>query len=115
MLPYNKGLKEFARTLRKNMTDAERFIWSRLRRKQIKGRQAYRQQIIGDYIVDFYCPAARLVIEIDGGQHCLPEGIQKDRVRDGYLDSLGLTVLRFSDTDVLTNIDGVMERILEFV
>jgi very-short-patch-repair endonuclease len=90
MLPCNEELKTFARDLRKNMTDAERLIWSRLRRRQIKGRQFYRQRIIGDYIVDFYCPASNLVIEIDGGQHGSPEGIEKDKVRDDYLEGLGL-------------------------
>ena len=115
MLPYNKELKEFARELRKNMTDAERLIWSKLRSKQIKRHQFYRQKILGNYIVDFFCPAAQLVIEIDGGQHCTPEGIKKDRLRDEYLGSLGLTVLRFHDSDVLKNIEGVLARILQFV
>lgn len=115
MLPYNEELKTFARDLRKNMTDAERLIWSRLRGRQIKGRQFYRQRIIGDYIVDFYCPACNVIIEIDGGQHCSPEGMKKDKVRDDYLGGLGLRVLRFLDTDVLKNMDGVLERILEYV
>ena len=115
MLPYNKELKEFARGLRKNMTDAERLIWSKLKRKQIKGHQFYRQKILRNYIVDFFCPAAKLVIEIDGGQHFSPEWAKKDTVRDGYLASLGLTVLRFTDTEVLKNIDGVLERIVQFV
>jgi very-short-patch-repair endonuclease len=115
MLSCNKKLKEFARELRTNMTDAERLIWSRLRRRQINGHQFYRQKIIGEYIVDFYCPAANLIIEIDGGQHCSPEGIKKDKVRDDYLQGLGLRVLRFLDTDVLKNMDGALERILEYV
>jgi very-short-patch-repair endonuclease len=115
MLPYNKELKEFARELRKNMTDAERVLWSKLRKEQIKGHQFYRQKILGNYIVDFFCPAARLVIEIDGGQHFSPEQVKKDWVRDGYLASFGLTVLRFTDTEVLKNIDGVIERILQYM
>jgi very-short-patch-repair endonuclease len=114
-LPYNTGLKEFARELRKNMTDAERLIWSKLRRRQIEGCQFYRQKILGNCIVDFFCPAAKLVIEIDGGQHFFPEQVKKDTVRDGYLASLGLTVLRFADTEVLKNIDGVLERILQYM
>jgi very-short-patch-repair endonuclease len=115
MLPYNRKLKPFARDLRKNMTDAERFLWSRLRRRQIKRHQFYRQKIVGEYIVDFFCPAARLVIEVDGGQHCSPDGIKKDKVRDDYLEGVGLAVVRFSDTEVLKNIEGVLERILEVV
>ena len=115
MLPYNKELKTFARELRKNMTDAERLIWSKLRSKQIKRHQFYRQKILGNYIVDFFCPAAQLVIEIDGGQHCTPEQVKKDTERDGHLASFGLTVLRFTDTEVLKNIDGVIERILQYM
>ncbi len=78
-LPYNKGLKPFARELRKNMTDAERRVWARIRRKQLKGCQLYRQKNIGAYIVDSYCPAAKLLIEIDGGQHYSEDGLRRDR------------------------------------
>lgn len=67
MLPYSKNLKEPSRTLRKEMTDAEQALWSRLRGKQILGVQFYRQKPIGPYIVDFYAPAAKLIIEVDGG------------------------------------------------
>ncbi len=113
MLPFNKKLKPFARELRKNMTEAEKLLWSKIRRKQLKGYQFYRQKNIGNYIVDFYCPAAKLVIELDGGQHYTPEGMQKDRERDDYLTNLGLTVLRFSDRDVFTNMTGVLQKIYE--
>jgi very-short-patch-repair endonuclease len=113
MLPYNKRLKELSRELRKNMTDAEKLIWSRIRRKQLKGYQFYRQKNIGNYIVDFYCPAAKLIVEIDGGQHYSKEGTEKDKVRDNYVSRLGFTVLRFSDREVLKNINGVLERIYE--
>jgi very-short-patch-repair endonuclease len=111
MLSYNKGLKSFSQQLRKNMTDAEHLVWSRIRGKQLKGFQFYRQKIIGDYIVDFYCPKARLVIELDGGQHYSEEGKEKDKIRDRYLADNGLQVLRFSDRDVLTHIEGVLEKI----
>jgi len=95
------------------MTDAEKRIWARLRRKQLKGYQFYRQKNIGDYIVDFYCPSAGLIVEIDGGQHFSEEGLSKDKVRDGYLERLGFTVLRFTDTEVFQEIDKVMERLWE--
>ena len=113
MLPYNKRLKELSRELRKNMTDAEKLIWSKIRRKQLKGYQFYRQKNIGNYIVDFYCPAAKLIVEIDGGQHYSKEGTEKDKVRDNYVLRLGFTVLRFSDREVFKNINGVLERIYE--
>lgn len=113
MVPYNKNLKPLARKLRRNMTDAERSLWSRIRRKQLKGYQFYRQKNIGNYIVDFYCPAVKLVIEIDGGQHYSQQGREKDRKRDDYLSRLGLNVLRFSDREVLKNMEGVLQRIYE--
>lgn len=111
MLNYNKGLKQFSQQLRKNMTDAERRLWTRIRGKQLKGCQFYRQKTIGDYIVDFYCPGAKLVLELDGGQHYNEEGMEKDKIRDKYLADNGLQVLRFSDRDVLTQIEGVLEKI----
>ena len=113
MLPYNKRLKPLARNLRSNMTDAEQMVWSKIRRKQIGDCQFYRQKNIGNYIVDFYCPSGKLVIELDGGQHYEERAVKKDQERDNYLQKLGLTVLRFSDLDVLKNIDGVIERIHE--
>lgn len=113
MLVYNPGLKRLSQELRRNMTDAERLVWSRIRGKQLKGVQVYRQRIIGNYIVDFYCPKAKLVIEIDGGEHYKAEGAKKDEVRDASLRSNGLSVLRFSDIDVLLNIEAVIEKIHE--
>ena len=113
MLPFDRKLKPLARNLRTNMTDAEQLIWSKIRRKQISDLHFYRQKNIGRYIVDFYCPKGKLIVEVDGGQHYENEGMKKDQERDRYLQSLGLTVLRFSDIDVLKNIDGVIERIHE--
>jgi len=86
MLPFNKKLKNLARELRKNMTNAERLLWSKIRRKQLNGYQFYRQKNIGNYIVDFYCPSAKLIIEIDGGQHFSKEGFEKDRIRKTELE-----------------------------
>ena len=111
MLPFNKNLKPLARDLRKNMTDAERSLWSNIRRKQLKDYQFYRQKNIGNYIVDFYCPAAKLIVEIDGGQHYSDESIQKDKGRDHYLKNLGFTVLRYSNRDIFKRLDGVLEEI----
>ena len=113
VLPFNKQLKPIARELRKNMTDAEIFLWSKVRRKQLKGNQFYRQKNIGNYIVDFYCPSAKLIIEVDGGQHYSEQGQAQDRIRDEYLSQLGFKVLRVSDREVLSNINGVLQRIYE--
>ena len=95
------------------MTDAERYLWSKIRMRQINGYQFYRQRIIGNYIADFFCPRKRLVIEVDGGQHYSDEVSKIDRIRDNFLKGLGLKILRFSDTDVLKNIDGVVATIIE--
>jgi very-short-patch-repair endonuclease len=111
MLPYNKSLKHYSRELRKSMTDAEKLLWSQIRRKQLKGHQFYRQKIIGNYIVDFYCPKSKLIIEIDGGQHYSVEGKEKDKIRDDYMASIGIKILRFSDRDVFENLNGVIQRI----
>jgi very-short-patch-repair endonuclease len=113
MLSYNKDLLLRSRELRSNMTDAERDLWARLRRKQLNGYQFYRQRIIGNYIVDFYCPRAGLVIEVDGAQHYSEEMLEADRRRDDYLRGNALTVMRFSNLEVRQNLDGVVERVLE--
>lgn len=93
------------------MTDSERVLWSRLRRKQLSGIQFYRQKPIGRYIVDFYAPKAKLVVEVDGSQHLEAEHIEKDKHRDRYLMTLGLKILRFNSREVLEETDAVVESI----
>ena len=111
VLKYNNKLQTLARELRKNMTDAESRLWSKLSRRQMGGLQFYRQRIIGDYIVDFYCPRSKLVIEIDGGQHYSGKHKANDKERDQNLNDLGVTVLRFSNIEVLKKLEGVLEHI----
>jgi very-short-patch-repair endonuclease len=111
MLSYDKQLKALSQHLRKNMTDAENRVWSKLRRMHLKGYPFYRQKIIGKYIVDFYCPKANLVIELDGGQHYSETGKTKNMTRDTVLAEMGIKVLRISDKDVFENMGGVMEGI----
>jgi very-short-patch-repair endonuclease len=115
MLQYNPKLKNSARSLRANLTDAEQRLWARLRRKQILGVQFYRQKPIGNYIVDFYVPAARLVLEIDGSQHLELAQAAYDRRRTDDLKQMGLRVLRYSDRQVLLELDSVIERIFQAV
>lgn len=115
MQPYNKNLKLPSRDLRSNMTDAEQWLWQRLRRKKILGLQFYRQKPILNFIVDFYCSAAKLVIECDGGQHYTEDGLLADRIRDQALSELGLVVLRFSNRQILTETDVVVEQIYSVV
>ena len=78
MLKYNPNLKHIARSLRTEMTASEQMLWSRLRKKQLQSTQFYRQKPIGTYIVDFYAPKAKLVVEVDGPQHLKPINIQND-------------------------------------
>ncbi|HEV8718977.1 MAG TPA: endonuclease domain-containing protein [Candidatus Binatia bacterium] len=111
MLRYNQNLKDSARTLRTNLTDSEQLLWSRLRRKQILGVQFYRQKPIGNYIVDFYAPSARLVVEVDGSQHFEAEQEAYDLQRTAYLKKQGLRVLRFTNLEILQKLEAVVEAI----
>ncbi len=105
---YNPVLKPYARRLRSNMTDAEHILWRHLRRKQVCGVSFYRQKPLLSFIVDFYCPKARLVIELDGSQHFESGAVSKDYDRDAALASLGLWVLRFDNHQVLTMLESVL-------
>jgi very-short-patch-repair endonuclease len=82
VLKYSANLKGKARQLRRNLTDSEKTLWSRLRSKQVLGIQFYRQKPIGEHIVDFFAPRAKLVVEVDGSQHMGIDHAQKDRRRD---------------------------------
>lgn len=110
-----KETKEKRRELRKNLTEAERALWKKLRGRRLEGLKFFRQYGIGAYIADFYCPQRKLVIEVDGGQHYLQEGKDYDAQREQYMNSLGIYTLRFSNLDILKNIDGTWERIIQKV
>jgi len=115
MQPYRKDLKPYARSLRTGMTDAEQHLWRRLRCKQIGGVQFYRQKPLLSFIVDFYCPAAKLVIELDGSQHFDDALKAKDCERDALLVSIGLHVLRFDNRQIFQETEAVLAGILEWV
>jgi very-short-patch-repair endonuclease len=100
-----------AMELRHNQTDAERALWFRLRDRRLRGLKFRRQMPVYRYVVDFCCEAAHLVIELDGGQHA--ERSKEDAERTAALEAQGYLVLRFWNNDVLRNIDGVVESILE--
>lgn len=108
MEKYNKQLTQTARTLRTHMTDAEQKLWYYLRCKQVRGLQFYRQKPLLGFIVDFYCPAAKLVVELDGSQHAETSHQQKDQRREKLLEELGLLVLRFDNRQVLLEMDSVL-------
>ena len=100
-----------ARELRATPTDAERRLWWRLRNKQLDGFRFRRQQPMGPYVVDFFCPEASLIIEIDGGQHDANQA--QDALRTRWLEGRGYKVIRFWNNDVLANADGVVLTIRE--
>lgn len=94
------------------MTDAERVFWNKVRRRQIDNLHFYRQKPIGRYIVDFFCPKRNLIIEIDGGQHYESFGKIADKIRDEYFKNRGFKVLRFTNREILKNLEGVMLKLL---
>ena len=99
------------RCLRKNQTDAEKKLWTILRNRQSGGVKFRRQFPVGGYILDFYCPEYMVGIEADGGQHYENEGRVRDEFRTRELIRLGIEIMRFSDIEILANIDGVYEVI----
>ena len=108
-IPKDNSKLTNARALRKNMTPQERHLWyDFLRDYPIK---IYKQRIIGEYIVDFYCAGARLVIEVDGSQHYDEKGLRHDAERTAFLERLGLTVVRYSNADVNVRFREVCEEI----
>ena len=98
-----------------SMTDAEQKIWHHVRRKQVLGVQFFRQRPIGEYIVDFYAPTIKLVIEIDGSQHMERSAITYDSDRTFHFESLGLKVMRFDNLQALNETDSVLEMIHQFI
>lgn len=103
------------RNLRKNQTDAENKLWRILRSRQLNGIKFRRQFSVDRYILDFYSPEHKLCIEADGGQHYEDKGRQKDEIRAQKLSLLGIQILRFSDNEILNNIEGVCEMILKAI
>jgi very-short-patch-repair endonuclease len=113
-LPYKRKLTELARKNRNNPSPAGKKIWSKvLCRKQFKGYKFTRQKPLGGYIVDFYCSKLQLVIEIDGDSHV--ENKEYDETRTEVLSQLGLRVLRYTNREVLNNLDGVYQNLIQIV
>lgn len=123
-LEYTRGMtrlinrsteKAKRRTLRNAMPKAEYILWQQLRRKQIAGVTFRRQVSVGKYVVDFYCSARRLAIEVDGETHIGKEAEAYDAERQKYLEDLGIRVIRFWNTDVYKNLAGVIDEVLHVV
>ena len=107
---YDERLTRISQTLRKNMTPEERHLWYDFFKP--RGIKARRQKVMGPYVVDFFIPTAKLVIELDGSQHYEGKGPVRDEERDRFLRDNGMTVLRYSNADVKHNFAGVCEDIM---
>jgi very-short-patch-repair endonuclease len=104
-------MKDFARSLRWNATDAERVLWKHLRRRQIDGFRFRRQRPFGPYVCDFICLEARLIVELDGSQHV--DQAQYDARRDAFMRAHDFRIARFWNADVMTNVEAVLDTIFE--
>jgi very-short-patch-repair endonuclease len=109
--PVSPASRRFAKSMRSTMTDAELKLWNELRAKRLMDLAFRRQMPIAGHIVDFACPAKRLIVELDGLQHSKDDGVSKDSARTRNLEALGWTVLRFWNDDVIRDIDGVCMHI----
>ena len=107
-MKLNVNLLQFAQSMRKQATSAERLLWERLRTKRFMNLKFRRQQVIAPYIVDFYCHELGLVIELDGSQHATDSGKAYDVERTKFLEALGLTVVRYWNSEVLSRMDVVL-------
>ncbi|MDO8644167.1 MAG: endonuclease domain-containing protein [bacterium] len=105
-------LKERRRALRHNPTDAEEFLWRKIRNKGLGGLRFWRQYSVGSFILDFYCPAKKLAIELDGGQHAQEASVVYDKERTDFLRSKEIYVLRFWNNEIFKNTQAVLEKIL---
>ena len=108
-------MKKRRQELRRNMTEAERLLWTKIRNRQINGCKFRRQYSIGSYVVDFYSTENKLAIEIDGPSHDSADAIDYDKNRQEEIESLGIRIVRFTNKDVLSNLDMVTIQLSETV
>ncbi len=110
---YNiQSQKETRRILRKQPIKSERLLWQKLKNKQL-GYKFRRQFGIGKYIVDFYCPKLKFIVEVDGATHCTDGEVAYDKIRQKYLESLEMTIKRYLNSDIYNNLDSVVGDIIE--
>ena len=115
IIPYNPKLKELARQLRNDSTKTEIFLWLKLKGKQMYGYDFHRQKPIDNYILDFFCYELMLGIEVDGYSHQFLEVYNKDRIKEKRMNDFGITVLRFSDDEVLNEMENVLRAIEYYI
>jgi very-short-patch-repair endonuclease len=115
IIPYNPALKELARQLRNRSTKAEIFLWQKLKSKQMYGYDFHRQKPVDNYILDFFCYELMLGIEVDGYSHELLEVYNKDVVKEAKMNEFGIMVLRFSDHQVMKDMENVIRAIEQYI
>jgi very-short-patch-repair endonuclease len=112
---YNPKLKQLARNLRNNSTLSEVLFWKEVRGKNILGYQFLRQKPIGNFIVDFYCPKLKLAIEIDGDSHAFREVARRDKIKDAYLNNLGIHLIRYEDHKIKKDIQSTISHLIDWI
>ena len=115
IIPYEPHLKKLARELRNNSTKSEIRLWQYLKGKQMMGYDFHRQKPLMKYIADFFCHELSLVIELDGYTHSFEEVVKRDKIKQNDLEEIGLTVLRFNDSEVYHDINNVLRTIENFI
>jgi very-short-patch-repair endonuclease len=115
IIPYNPKLTALARKLRNESTETEIYLWLKLKGKQMYGYDFHRQKPIDNYILDFFCYDLLLGIEVDGNSHEILEVYNKDRIKEKRMNELGITILRFSDFEVLKDMENVIRAIEFFI
>jgi very-short-patch-repair endonuclease len=108
---YNSRLKEYAKDLRIRATGSEKILWTHLKNKQLLGYDFHRQKPMGEFIFDFYSYPLKLVIELDGYTHSEKEVIENDKRKEKYVTTMGFSILRFKDEEVINGLDGVLDKI----
>ncbi len=108
-----KILEEKRKKLRNHLTPAEAVLWKHLQRSQLEGRKFRRQHSVGYFILDFYCPAEKLGVELDGAHHFTEEGQEYDRERTAFINAAGIRIVRFENKEVFINLEGVLKEIKE--
>ena len=111
LIHNNRKLSGYRSKLRHNLTPAEALLWKNLQKSKLDGKKFRRQHSIGPYIVDFYCPECRVIVELDGAGHFGLLGAERDEARTRFLSRFGTRVLRFENKEVFGNLEGVLETI----
>ena len=106
---------EHREELRKNLTQAEALLWLQLKNRKLDGKRFRRQQSVGPFIADFFCPECRLIVELDGAGHKTELGAERDAKRTEFIKKFGIRVIRFENKAVFTNMEGVLETIRDFL